>query len=1376
MITSLLPEWLEGKVYAAGTYKIDTVAGTGAGGFSEDGGPAISATLNNPGGVAVDSDGNIYIADSANHRVRKVDATGTISTIAGTGTAGYTGDGGPATLAQLNNPYRLALDSVGNLYIVDYSNDCIRMVDVSGEISTVAGGRGNGYMGDGGPATSARLSYPDGVAVDSIGNLYIADKGNHRIRKVDTSGTISTVAGSGVRGYSGDGGDAELAQLNSPTGVAADGSGNLYISDTANHRIRKVDIAGKISTIAGVGEMNYWGDGVPATSAYLNRPIGIAADSGGNVYFVDYSNFRIRKIDTSGIVSTIAGAGRFGYSGDGGPATSAELHGPYEAAVDSSGNLYIAEVFSHRIRKISLSAQTVVAFAASSIPGVGVDNTITLTVKDENGNTDTQFNGEREVTISGYLQAPDNSYGRLNGTALLESAHTASIAFAKGKATVNLALNKAEAQTINLSVEGVLSPAANSLIITPVAGKAAAMSLTTDMEAPASNGGQFAQQPVITLLDAYGNKSAGDNSTVVTASKKDKGAWTLTGTATARASAGVVTFAGLGAANGVVVTEAKLSFETEGLPPVESTTMTLPIYTGKLITQLQPVPHDPDHPHVGDDSRKFKKMDSNVYLTNEPYADLLFTTKGADGLSIFVDDIRKGISARGPSGNLDVKDGAEWLKIDSADPLMDTSMFRLASQPVPATGIRIDISANKTTGDDLESVVLLQAPTVISLDAPHILETGKTITINGHIDTKARLPITISTIQETINDYTDDQGQFSFVYTAPLSAVNEFIVVAAPGVEQQLLKSWGVIIYKPDRLPAPDGLKATAGDGEVVLSWEPVEGATYYDIFEGEASGSYQKTERITNFTGDYTFRGLTNNITRYYVVKAGNDETESDYSEEVSATPQALSPSVPPQWPDGSELKALDITQTSMKLSWPTATDNVGVTGYRIYVNGTIHETVVGSVNVTTVEGLSADTAYTVKVIAFNAEGKESNALTVSARTLPQPPDPDTEAPQWPDGSEMKASDITQTSVKLSWPTATDNVGVIGYRLYVNGTEHETVVGSVHTTTIDRLTAGTTYTVTVAAYDLAGNESATIAIQVTTARSSSGGSGGGPVLSNNADVEELQIWAMDGELVLTPAGTNRYTARTAAEQIDIAVKAAHFAAKVLLQDKEITERTKVKLEAGDNTIVLIVQAENGDRIEYTLSIYREILNPSEPVTHFTDIAGHWAEDDIKRAVEKGIVSGYPDHTFRPGHHVTRAEFTVMLAGALKLEENRLPMSFSDNELIEDWATKAVAQVAQAGIINGYADGSFRPNASITRSEMAVMIERALQLPIDVTASTSFDDDAAIPQWAKGSIEAIRTLGIVDGRGGNHFVPNETATRVEAIVMLLRMLGQLKEE
>ncbi|MFD0712155.1 S-layer homology domain-containing protein [Paenibacillus sp. GCM10027626] len=1470
LITSVVPELSGGKVHAASGYTINTAAGIGTNGYSGDGGPATLAELYNPSGVAIDSSGNLYIADSSNHRVRKVDASGKISTIAGTGTGGYSGDGGPATSASLNNPYGLTIDSIGNLYISDYSNHSIRKVDVSGKISTVAGMGRDGYSGDGGPATSAQLSYPDGVAVDRSGNLYIADKGNHRIRKVDTLGTISTVAGTGGRGYSGDEGNAVLAQLNFPTGVAVDSIGNLYISDYFNYCIRKVDVSGKISTVAGIGgSYGFSGDGGPATSARLSLPDGVAVDSIGNLYLSDRSNSRVRKVDTSGKISTIAGTGRYGYSGDGGPATSADLSDAYGMAIDRSGNLYIADVLNNRIRKLSL--QTVVAFAASSIPGVGVDDPITLTVKNAYGNTDTSFSGEHEVTISGYLQAPDNSYGSLNGTALSASPNTISVMFNNGTATVKLKLNKAGAQTINISVADVASPA-NPLIITPVAGSAASMELTTDITAPASNGGAFAQQPVITLFDAYGNKSVGDNTTIVTASKKDTGAWTLTGAATARASAGVVTFSGLGATHAAMVTGAKLSFEAAGLSPIESAAVTLPapIYSGKLITQLWPVPYDPDQPHLDDDSEKFKKIVGNVYLTNEPYADVLFTTKGVDQLEVFVDESSKGVALKDTSGNLVVTEGTSSLKIDASDPIMDTHLLRFVARPVTRTGNLINIRATSDARDDSESIVLLQAPTVISLDVPDQLEVGKSITIKGTIDTKASLPIRITTSLELFDTYTDDQGNFSYAFTAPSSAGNVTIQVEAPGVEQQLVKSWGVTVYEPlnisvpgtcngttgelfsckfeatggignrtwsiesgslpagidlDRqtglisgtpvsegtypitvavmdstgvkrtetitihiesiviLPAPSGLKATAGDGEVILSWEPVTGATYYDIYEALAPGSYQKIERITNFTGSYSIKGLANNITRYYAVKAGNEDTESDYSAEVSATPQTPPDNEVPQWPVGSELMASDITQTSVKLSWPSAADNVKVTSYRIYVNDTERETVSSSVYATIVDGLKADTSYLFKVTAFDAAGNESAALTATAKTLQQPVEPDTEAPEWPEGSELAVSDITQTNVKLSWPSAMDNVGVTGYRIYVDGTERETVGGNVYAITVDGLTSDTKYTFKVTAYDAAGNESkAGLSKTATTSRSSSGGNdsggnwGGGWYLSNNASLKALEIWTAGKRVSLTPsfsANSYSYKAETEAERIEVKVTADHAASKVTWQGKALGDVIQVDLQEGENVISLIVQAEDGSRKTYTLTVNRVMPKPEEPespVLSFTDIAGHWAESGIKSAAAKGIVSGYPDGAFKPNDPVTRAEFTVMLAGALKLEGQGASLTFSDQNQIGAWAKQAIAQAVQSGIVNGYADGSFRSNDHITRSEMAVMIARALQLQRNAHASTGFADDEAIPQWAKGAIEAIHALGIVDGRGQNRFVPNETAMRAEATVMLLRML------
>jgi sugar lactone lactonase YvrE len=357
---------------ATGT--ITTVAGNGAAGFLGDGGTSTSAELSGPSGVAVDSVGNLYIADAGNNVIRKVTAaSGIITTVAGNGTQSYSGDGGAATSAELSGPSGVAVDSVGNLYIADAGNNLIRKVTAAtGVISTVAGHGGYGYSGDGGPATSGELSYPSGVAVDSSGNLYIADSYNSRIRLVSlATGIITTVAGNGAPSYSGDGGPATGAELNYPSDVAVDSSGNLYIADEPNERIRMVSSAtGIISTVAGNGSVSNVGNGGPATSAAFNQPTSVAVDSSGNLYIADYNNQRIRLVNAAtGIITTVAGNGFQGYSGDGGAATNAELSGPAGVAVDSVGNLFIADELNQRIRRVSAATGIITTVAGNGMYG-----------------------------------------------------------------------------------------------------------------------------------------------------------------------------------------------------------------------------------------------------------------------------------------------------------------------------------------------------------------------------------------------------------------------------------------------------------------------------------------------------------------------------------------------------------------------------------------------------------------------------------------------------------------------------------------------------------------------------------------------------------------------------------------------------------------------------------------------------------------------------------------------------------------------------------------------------------------------------------------------------------------------------------------------
>jgi len=339
-----------------GTSKVGVISTVVGGGEGGDGGAATSALLANPTDVACDSHKNLYVVDQGFSDVRKVDDQGTITTFAGTsgGSSLFSGDGGPATAAALNGPLSIALDSTGNLYIADTGNNRIRRVDRKGIITTVAGTGEAGFSGDGGPATAAKLDGPDSVAFDEAGNLYIDDNHTNRIRRVDRSGIITTVAGTGEPGFSGDGGPATAATFSEVEDISFDANGDLLIADTSNNRIRRVDQEGIVMTVAGTGKTGHAGDGGPATAATFYDPVSVVADADGNLYVSDHHNDRIRRIDHSGTITAFAGTGVRGFSGDGDPATSARLNQPWALTV-CDGTLYITDSFNHRVQTVRLS-------------------------------------------------------------------------------------------------------------------------------------------------------------------------------------------------------------------------------------------------------------------------------------------------------------------------------------------------------------------------------------------------------------------------------------------------------------------------------------------------------------------------------------------------------------------------------------------------------------------------------------------------------------------------------------------------------------------------------------------------------------------------------------------------------------------------------------------------------------------------------------------------------------------------------------------------------------------------------------------------------------------------------------------------------------
>ncbi len=504
---------------------VQTVAGNGYQNYFGSGGPANLAGIGNPYGIAEDKAGNLYIADDNNIVWRVNAGAGVITTFAGTGAIGYTGDGGPAASAALSFPEGLAVDSAGNVLIADTGNSAIREVNAAtGIITTVAGGLGpkptvcaaaTDSIGDGCPAAQASLSVPYAVAIDGAGDLYIADSGHEVIREISAaSGLISTVAGTpGTAGYSGDGGAATSATLRFPGAVVLDSSGNLYIADTNNNVIRQVSPStGAIQTIAGNGIYGYGGDGGPATSAMLADPHGVAIDSAGNLYFADSYNNVLREVDSTGTITTIAGNGTAGFSGDGGPAAQGEISIPWGLLIDNGGNLIFADNNNSRVRRISMSAAPVA-------PAVTVTASASTITSAQGLSVSVAVSGSGTATPTGSVILSSGSY---TSTAAVLSSGSATIDIPAGvlaagtdtlTATYTPDLSSSSAYTSATGTASVTVTAAYKTMLTPtvaVSPSATSISATQELSVAATvSGGSGNPTPTGTVTVSSGSYNSG---------------------------------------------------------------------------------------------------------------------------------------------------------------------------------------------------------------------------------------------------------------------------------------------------------------------------------------------------------------------------------------------------------------------------------------------------------------------------------------------------------------------------------------------------------------------------------------------------------------------------------------------------------------------------------------------------------------------------------------------------------------------------------------------------------------------------------------------------------------------------------------------------
>ncbi|WP_261808006.1 fibronectin type III domain-containing protein [Paenibacillus sp. N3.4] len=876
-----------------------------------------------------------------------------------------------------------------------------------------------------------------------------------------------------------------IATANLKLNKAAAQTIGLSMADVATPAANTLSItpaAGVAASLALIANIT-----APASNggAFAQQPVVTLRDAYGNTSVKDSATIvTVSKKDSgmwtlTGTSTSTASSGVATFT-DLGATNVAGVTGA-QLAFDASGLTQIASA------SVSLPApapaQTVSASAASLTPGAGVDDAITLTVKNALGNTDTTFTGAHNVTLSGYAQAPDNTYGSFNGTALTASPNTISVTFASGIATANLKLNKAAAQTIGLSMADVATPAANTLSVTPAAGSAATFALSTNITTSASNGGAFAQQPVVTLHDAYGNTSVNDSTTVVTVSKKDSGTWTLTGTATATASSGVATFTDLGATNVAGVTGAQLAFDATGLTQITSAAVTLPAPAPAQTVSASAASLTPG---VGiDDAITLTVKDSlgntdttftgayNVTLSGYTQApDTSYGSFNGTSLTATPNTISVTFASGVGTANLKLnKAASQTIGLSMAD-VATPGANTLSVTPAAGVAASLALTAN-ITAPASNGGAFAQQPVVTLRDAYGNTSVNDSTTIVT-VSKKDSGTWTLTGTATATATATASSGVATFT---DLGATNAAEVTGAKlafdAGSMAQITSTAVTLPWPGAA-APSEESVTAGDGHVLLTWSEVYGSVSYAVYQRTASGTYGAA--VATVTGlVYDIAGLTNGATYYFVVKAMNPSGISAASNEVSATPQVPSPGVP-------VLQPAKAVNAQVSLTWNPV---IGSTGYKIFKSttsgayGLEATTVSGSVYSYDVTGLTNGTTYYFVVKAINPGGSSAASNEVSAT-----PTARATVPGAPAGVTAAAGDGQAT---ISFTLPMDNGGSAITRYEVTASPGNiTVAGAASPITVTGLSNGTAYTFTVKAVNSVGKSAASTVSNIVTPRSSS--------------------------------------------------------------------------------------------------------------------------------------------------------------------------------------------------------------------------------------------------------------------------------------------------